>query len=1061
MKSPAAPPLIGLTGGGGPGASTATNDSIAFNFEDGGGVGGGSLAEDPRRHITPSRLVVRAPSPANANLTNDSIAFNFEDELSHVSAQKDPMAVRRATYNPSVNSDAHPESIAFNMEDDSDDLAPPVPAPAELMRSPPPPASIAAKGIPPSRVSRQPSLGSLQIEFENDGTGSAVGGLSMSGLGPAAASNVTVTPHADPSASLSSKSPATTPTADGEKERQKKTVVGNRLKALSNRTSPARMSPNYREAAAAGELPPTPKARHGGAAGGQQHPSQLQVSPPSAPLPVEQPPDQGEVEKKRKSVAEKEGKERHRRRRTSASSSPGVRSPALSTASPSFAGADGEKSGKTSPKPPEREKERDDESEDIPAAAQTQVPRGLQGGAAPPSPHHHHLHGPRRSTSTDHTRPPESEHQPTRDDHEDERIRAWYRQTVLSAGQASLPPGAWPPTLSVPPPMSAASAGDSQQRVSSPPPTQQPYASPQSDPRAAGNYTGTLATVPPAAVDPRVVLAAENQTDHWRAFNEAQRMELEKLKLRIAAARRQDRTVLEASTQKSSGPGPRKTVTITAQAGATPKAAPTGAGYASLSPSSYPKRRGSLGMAGTAATTTSAAPAAGAMAAAEGPFSRKPSSTAPRKPSAPTARPSMVSFMNRPSFDTPQHASTARDTRPSYAALDGCGARSPRAALEGPERCPRGPQPRHGVPRPYRSTSRIAVAEEETGRRRSSNGVRPSRDGVTGSASAAAETVANLLGVLWPPSHPEELFFVSGSRLTPQQVSAFYETVQVQEAAQVEQRREVSEAFHVGPNVSSSSPYAALDTMSPSKLRQRSRSPAATTAASHVDVDHDLALSTSLHPARAAVGSLAYERAAAAQGNGAQQRKQSKKKKHIVGRSQVVRDVFDLLDLRHCGFLYAGELSALKVLLEEELAMLDDELYGGTASMKGPRALSPPLHHQSRALLSSAVEGREVYRTAMEGLSRGLKHVDDAVPTPLTTRQAEATARRSRHALLCSFAVNVVLPLAAASRISALDFPTVSLLVFEAVDRNDVTRRTPEGAAWREVVGQYFEALSA
>lgn len=45
--------------------------------------------------------------------------------------------------------------------------------------------------------------------------------------------------------------------------------------------------------------------------------------------------------------------------------------------------------------------------------------------------------------------------------------------------------------------------------------------------------------------------------------------------------------------------------------------------------------------------------------------------------------------------------------------------------------------------------------------------------------------------------------------------------------------------------------------------------------------------------------------------------------KQYVSRTQVLRDVFDLLDVRRCGVVYNADLSMLHMLMEQELSRVD------------------------------------------------------------------------------------------------------------------------------------------
>lgn len=45
--------------------------------------------------------------------------------------------------------------------------------------------------------------------------------------------------------------------------------------------------------------------------------------------------------------------------------------------------------------------------------------------------------------------------------------------------------------------------------------------------------------------------------------------------------------------------------------------------------------------------------------------------------------------------------------------------------------------------------------------------------------------------------------------------------------------------------------------------------------------------------------------------------------KPCVSRTQILRDVFDLLDVRRCGVIYHADLPMLHMLMEQELTRVD------------------------------------------------------------------------------------------------------------------------------------------
>lgn len=447
--------------------------------------------------------------------------------------------------------------------------------------------------------------------------------------------------------------------------------------------------------------------------------------------------------------------------------------------------------------------------------------------------------------------------------------------------------------------------------------------------------------------------AAQHQTEQWRAFNEVQRGELERLQRRIAVARRQDRTVLERSVTVPSPRGPPQPYdgrTLT------PPPQQQTAGYASRS-----------GGFSSRSETVNAGLDSGRVVPRGG------------------------------RLMSPSAAEPHARHRPG-------GSLSPMPRAAAPPR----PQP-HGTAKPSASAG--------------------------SEAAAAARTVAGLLGVLWPPAAPLQLYFVTGTRLTSQQVESFYETARVQQQQQ-QWEQPVAGERHGSPRPSSRGnrkEHLALTVLSPSKaLRQPS-------------------------PSR----DMGVSRAAAVNGD----RDGVHRKRPVLRRTQVLRGVFDLLDWRKRGALLAVELPAVQHLFEEELAALDaaaapSQGHKKTAATAGPQV----------SLAGAAAAQHDMYASAYVGLSRGLSAARACStaalpgydnPEPISAETQLGAEKATRRALFMSFSVNVIIPLAVSSRIHSIDFPTLSLVVFGAVDRGDAaTARSAEGKAWRKIVAQYFEILS-
>ncbi|CAD2213994.1 hypothetical protein ADEAN_000143800 [Angomonas deanei] len=131
-----------------------------------------------------------------------------------------------------------------------------------------------------------------------------------------------------------------------------------------------------------------------------------------------------------------------------------------------------------------------------------------------------------------------------------------------------------------------------------------------------------------------------------------------------------------------------------------------------------------------------------------------------------------------------------------------------------------------------------------------------------------------------------------------------------------------------------------------------------------------------------------------------------------------------------------------------------------------------PIHQiQQRTLLDCARESRHCFETVWSQLGRPAERARSRSKSPLDVEEEEGDlqlgvkeqvllekARQARRALLYSFAVNVIIPLLIASCIDQFDFPTMSMIVFTAV--NDKGKRVDaESKAWKGVVSQYFEVL--
>lgn len=505
---------------------------------------------------------------------------------------------------------------------------------------------------------------------------------------------------------------------------------------------------------------------------------------------------------------------------------------------------------------------------------------------------------------------------------------------------------------------------------------------------------------------------AHEEAEQWRQFNEQQRAELAELRRRIAVARRLDRTLLESEVRHDRGaalvPAPQPVSKVAAPRGG-------GSGYSSVSP----RPRG--------AAPGPSAPAYGArMAGSRAAPTTTPRGTSPRTYGASSGRIASSQSGNslHPAASCPPAPSTAL--------------RSSQASRRSPLRAP--PQPMR-APAPSASHA-VNIVQ-----------------------STAAASVADLLGILWPPRMtatfvsngvpPIDLYFVNGSRLTPEQVGRFFELVHAELAA--EAARQTSRAPSQSP------PASARRTMSASKLRQRDGGGGGMYGGAAAAAARGEALYAD--PAELEVRGLSSAPSRSA-GREARPRPLSAKlaallPKTVVRRSRVLREVFDVMDLKRQGALTLGYLPTLARLFEGELVTLET----ARASLLHGRV--EPL----QTLLESAVTGRRLHAAAWTG-SRSAGQVspsrfnagepadrddEDGMGTSEVQRQLAYLTHRL---LLLSFAVNVVIPIAAASRIPHLDFPTLCIIVYAAIDNVDHAMDSPQ-EEWRQVVQQYFIALSA
>ncbi|KAG5471943.1 hypothetical protein CUR178_02608 [Leishmania enriettii] len=484
------------------------------------------------------------------------------------------------------------------------------------------------------------------------------------------------------------------------------------------------------------------------------------------------------------------------------------------------------------------------------------------------------------------------------------------------------------------------------------------------------------------------------EAEQWRQFNQRQRAELAELRKRIAVARRQDRTLLDSSPSHQMealalAPSNRSIV---------PKPTPMGGGYSNMGPRSH--------------VALCQALVEGKDAKSDGERCRPLTDTGGASPHTGSARSlqAYVKFTYPPTGAAKQSSLPAR--RPGLSAS------------------------------PTRHDSRSTSST-----RRASHSIL--------AQSAAAASVADLLGILWPPhllaTKPSQqrsqvtdapsfgtgtpavdLYFVNGSRLTPEQVERFFDLVHVQRGA------ESRTAPAAQPRANA---VRRVGTLSSARTPQKAVPPSLTAfakhdgALAHIDpagldaCGRDILLPSSV--ARDGREVKLSERLAALL------------PKKAVRRSQVLREVFDAMDLKRQGSIALDFLPFLARLFEAELATIEHT----RQSLLQGKAI--PL----QSLLESAVASRQQHATSWRGARGALDHA-------VLARDAEANLAYLTHRLLLlSFTVNVVIPIAAASRIPLLDFSTLCMIVYAAVDSTDGATDSPK-KEWQGVVQQYFTALA-
>lgn len=546
----------------------------------------------------------------------------------------------------------------------------------------------------------------------------------------------------------------------------------------------------------------------------------------------------------------------------------------------------------------------------------------------------------------------------------------------------------------------------------------------------------------PLTDDPAAATTVQ-EAEQWRRFNEQQRAELMELRRRIALARRQDLTLLEGSPMRglgaASGPvsrrgnAPQHTALALASL---PGWTNSGSGYSNMKqrPStratSLQDQQRNMPMKSASAHLLSPAESLG--------NSRKASPQScpqsARERAAPTQPHASGGFLyDRQMRKLLASCSPSRPSQPYSAA--------PQKKSAWSRRTPVSP--------PYRAAAPSAAAAA---------GQPPGTSNQDLIRSPAAAAVADMLGVLWPPRKAGvasaqanrtlpfsdsalsiDLYFVNGSRLTAAQVDRFFDLVRVQ--AEAEQTKKVNRDLLLS---------SADLTLSPQSYRDFSPTSA-------------LLRNCSIHDDPLVLGARDGLSGAAASPSPSAKRQRAPLSaklsallpKKAVRRSRVMRAVFDAMDLKHQGSLVTDLLPSLTRLFEDELAALEQ------ARLSLLHGHATPL----ATLLESAMASRRQYASTWNsgshgGAGGGLQQVLSADGAGLIPDAQTELLSLTHRLLLLSFAVNVVIPIASASRIPLLDFPTLCMVVFAAVDNVEHEMDSPR-EQWGEVVQQYFILLDS
>lgn len=204
-----------------------------------------------------------------------------------------------------------------------------------------------------------------------------------------------------------------------------------------------------------------------------------------------------------------------------------------------------------------------------------------------------------------------------------------------------------------------------------------------------------------------------------------------------------------------------------------------------------------------------------------------------------------------------------------------------------------------------------------------------------------------------------------------------------------------------------------------------------------------------------------------------------------LSRSRVLREVFDVLDMRRCGVLHVPSLPTVKQLLEQDLTAIEEELRVGGGCLGMPEMFfTAPLRDDApaprRHLLHPHGSGWKSYLKGWSELSsqvssfysfyndkvnKGGRHDTIAASAAASWAALQPHFQRQfdrlrRRALLVSLAVNVVLPICMASQMGEMDFASVSLLVLMTVDgKHSGLEKSAERVVWREILDSYFDVL--